>query len=131
MSSTARNKYRAALRKEINQDAVKLTLDSLCSMENLEKLIKHGEILEASSTGLLIKVQRKDLLSPQLKSNLNIDYLLNKEIFLNIHEMNLEITGKVARTQFLGKEGFLIAIDYSHDAPEYWRECLMDLLPTR
>jgi hypothetical protein len=29
----------------------------------------------------------------------------------------------------LGKKGFYVAIDYSEEAPEYWRECLMDLLP--
>jgi hypothetical protein len=44
--------------------------------------------------------------------------------------MNLEIGGVVARTKFLGKDGFIVAIDYTEDAPDYWRECLMDLLPT-
>jgi hypothetical protein len=129
--SVARNKYRVAPRKEINQEAAQLTLDSFCSMENLEKLIKFGQIVEASSTGLLIKVQRKDFLNAELRANLNIDHLIGKEVFFNIHEMDLEINGKVARTQFLGKKGFLLAVDYSHDAPEYWRDCLMDLLPTK
>jgi hypothetical protein len=51
-------------------------------------------------------------------------------VVIRIEEMNLELSGKVTRTRLLGKEGFEIALDYTNDAPEYWRECLMDLLPT-
>lgn len=129
--NTLRDKYRTALRKEINKEVAKLTLDSLCSMENLEKLAKYGEIIEASATGILIKIDRKDFVSKDLRANLNIDQLIGKEVFFNIHEMDLEISGKIARTKFLGKKGFIIAVDYSSDSPEYWRECLMDFLPTK
>jgi hypothetical protein len=130
-NNSQRDKYRSALRKEINKDVAKLTLDSLSSMENLEKLARYGEIVEASATGILIKVERKDFVSKELRSNLNIDQLIGKEVFFNIHEMDLEISGKIARTKFLGKTGFVIAVDYSSDSPEYWRECLMDFLPTK
>jgi hypothetical protein len=126
-----RDKYRSALRKEINKDEAKLTLDSISSMENLEKLAKFGEIVEASATGILISIQRQDIVSKDLRAHLNIDQLIGKEVFFNIHEMDLEISGKVVRTKFLGKKGFLVAVDYSSDSPEYWRECLMDMLPTK
>ncbi len=126
-----RDKYRSALRKEINKEEAKLTLDSISSMENLEKLAKYGEIVEASATGILICIQREDFVSKDLRAHLNIDQLIGKEVFFNIHEMDLEISGKVARTKFLGKKGFLVAVDYSSDSPEYWRECLMDMLPTK
>lgn len=124
MKAQAR-KHRIAPRKNISS----LSLDTFSSLENLQKLAKHGEIIEASSSGLLIHFKREDFLSKELRSNLNIDTLLGHNVFMNIHEMNLEISGTVTRTQFLGKKGFLVAIDYSSDAPEYWRECLMDLLP--
>lgn len=124
MKSQAR-KQRVAPRKNVTY----LTLDTFSSLENLQKLAKHGEIIEASSSGLLIHFKREDFLAKELRSNLNLDTLLGHNVFMNIHEMNLEISGTVTRTQFLGKKGFLVAIDYSTDAPEYWRECLMDLLP--
>ena len=124
MANTKR-KLRTAPRKGI----APLTIDSLNSSENLEKLAKHGEIIQASSSGILLVLRREDFLKKELKQNLNIDILLGKKVFFTIHEMDLEISGKVARTKFLGKQGFLIAVDYSKDAPEYWRECLMDLLP--
>ena len=119
-------KYRTAPRK----DLAKLTIDSFSSLNSLQRLAKYGQIIEASSSGILIKFKRTDFVDKNLKSNLNIDELIGQDVYFNIHEMNLEISGTVARTRFLGKEGFLVAIDYTTDAPEYWRECLMDLLPT-
>ena len=105
-------KYRSAPRK----DLAKLTIDSLSSSESLRKLAKYGQIMEASSSGILIKFKRTDFVDKDLKSNLNIDCLLGKNVYFNIHEMNLEISGKIARTKFLGKEGFLVAIDYTIEA---------------
>lgn len=117
---------RAAPRKNLSP----LTLDSFSSLENLQKLANKGEVVEASASGILLRFKREDLVAKELRSNLSLDFLVGQNIFFNIHEMDLEISGKVARTKFLGKkEGFIVAIDYSLDAPEYWRECLMDLLP--
>ncbi len=101
----------------------------MTSLDNFTKIAKNGDIIEASITGLLMKVRRQDLLLSHLRANLNIDCLIGDEIFLRLEDMNLEISGKIVRTQFMGKDGFLIAIDYSEDSPEYWRECLIDLLP--
>ncbi len=126
----AKRKYRSAPRKEIGKDLAKLTLDSFSSLDSLQRFAKYGQIVEASSSGILIKFKREDFVAKELRSTLNIDQLVGQNIFFNIHEMNLEITGKVARTKFLGKDGFLVAIDYTSDAPAYWRECLIDLLPT-
>lgn len=49
---------------------------------------------------------------------------------LQIDEMNLELSGTVKRTKMVGRGVFEIGIDFSEDAPDYWRECLLDLLPT-
>jgi hypothetical protein len=118
-------KYRQAPRKEFTP----LTLDSFSSMESLEKIAKYGEIVEASASGILINFKRDDFIKKELRGNLNIDSLIGHKVFFRIHEMDLEISGTVARTKFLGKKGFQVAVDYSSDAPEYWRECLIDLLP--
>lgn len=118
-------KFRQAPRKEV----VPLTLDAFSSMESLEKIAKYGEIVEASASGILINFKREDFIKKELRSNLNLDSLIGHKVFFTIHEMDLEISGTVARTKFLGKKGFQVAVDYSTDAPEYWRECLIDLLP--
>lgn len=116
---------RIAPRKETHP----VNVSYVCSMDDLTKIARDCEVIEASSTGLLMHVKRKDLIPHHLKSNLNIDCLIGSRVLVRLEDMNLEISGTVARTQFLGKEGFHLAVDYSADAPDYWRQCLMDLLP--
>ena len=124
-----KRKFRSSPRKEVAKGHAQLTVDSFSSLENLQKLAKYGQIVEASASGILIHFKREDFLRKDLRANLNIDQLIGEKVYFNIHEMDLEISGTVARTEFLGKKGFNVAVDYSSDAPEYWRECLMDLLP--
>jgi hypothetical protein len=101
----------------------------MSAMENLARITKGGEIIEASTTGFLMTVGRDDLVPQNLRKNLTLDSLVGHKVILRLPQMNLEISGVIARTQLLGKKGFEIGIDYTEDAPEYWRECLVDLLP--
>ena len=98
-------------------------------MKDMQKVFKDARILQASTTGVLMHVRREDLIPSELRSNLSLDSLVGQTLLVYIEPMNLEISGKVMRTKLLGKEGFHLGLDYSADAPEYWRECLMDLLP--
>lgn len=129
---TTHRKFRTAPRKKIGKTSNSmLSLDTFSSLDNLQKFAKYGKIIEASSTGILINFKRTDFVAKELRTTLNIDQLIGKNVFFHIHEMDLEISGTVTRTKFLGKdEGFIVAVDYTTDAPEYWRECLIDLLPT-
>jgi hypothetical protein len=106
-----------------------LHVSSLASLDDLTKLARRCNVVEASATGLLLLVPRDSLMPSKLRSNLNIDVLVGQRVFLKLDEMNLELSGVISRTQLLGKQGFHVAIDYSDEAPLYWRECLMDLLP--
>lgn len=120
-----RTNKRLASRK----DVATLNVASLTSLDNLAKLAKNLIVIQASSSGILLKVDRKNLVPATLKRNLTLDSLIGNRVFIKLEEMNLEICGTITRTKLLGKEGFHIAIDYSDDAPEYWRECLIDLMP--
>jgi hypothetical protein len=116
---------RIAPRREITP----LQVSSVSSLENLAKISRAGEIIEASTTGFLLVIRREDLIPSQLRKNLTLDMLIGTKILLHLPQMNLEICGRIARTKLLGKKGFELGIDYTDDAPEYWRECLVDLLP--
>lgn len=98
-------------------------------MGNLTRLTKGGEIIEASTTGFLLIVPREDLVPQALRRNLSIDSIVGTKVILHLPQLNIEISGVITRTQLKGKRGFEIGIDYTEDAPEYWRECLVDLLP--
>ncbi len=116
---------RVAPRREISP----LEVSSVSSLENLAKIARYGEIIEASVTGFLLIVKREDLIPAVLRKNLSIESIHGQKVLLHLPQMNIEISGKIARTKLLGKQGFEIGIDYTEDAPEYWRECLVDLLP--
>jgi hypothetical protein len=117
---------RVAQRKELSP----IHVAHLTSLDNFAKLARSCEIIEASSSGLLLLLKREDLIPPHLRKNLSLDTLVDTRVFMHLEEMNLEISGVIVRTQLLGKKGFYLAVDYSDEAPEYWRECLMDLLPS-
>ncbi|KHD88094.1 MAG: hypothetical protein OM95_11310 [Bdellovibrio sp. ArHS] len=116
---------RVAPRKEVSP----IHISYLTSLDDFAKIAKNCEIVEASSTGLLLLIKREDLIPMALRKNLTLDVLIGDRVFMHLEEMNLEISGVITRTQLLGKKGFYVAVDYSEEAPEYWRECLMDLLP--
>jgi hypothetical protein len=111
------------------RDITPLNVSSMSSLENFAKITRGGEIVEASTSGFLMKVMREDLVPVALRRNLSLDPLIGQKVLLHLPQMNLEISGTITRSKFVGKNGFEIGIDYTEDAPEYWRECLLDLLP--
>ena len=123
------SKLKPSRRRDPRRDITPLEVSSVSSLENLSKISRAGEIVEASVSGFLLLIKREDLVPLQLRRNLNIDSLVGTRLLLHLPQMNIEISGKVARTKLLGKEGYEIGIDFSDDDPEYWRECLLDLLP--
>ncbi len=106
-----------------------LEIHGMISVNSLTPICDYGEIVEASSTGFKLIVKRQDLCGPELRSTIDLSGLCGEEISLYIPMMDLDITGCVARAKYLSNKQFEIGIDYSGDAPEYWRECLCDLLP--
>jgi recombinational DNA repair ATPase RecF len=50
-------------------------------------------------------------------------------IWIHLDDLDLILEGTITRTRFLGKGVFEVGVDYSDTAPDYWRECLVDLLP--
>ena len=111
------------------RDISPLTVSYMSSLENFSKITRGGSIVEASTTGFLMKVTREDLVPQHLRKNLTLDPIVGTKVLIQLPQMNLEISGTIRRTKLLGKNGYEIGIDYSEDSPEYWRECLIDLLP--
>jgi hypothetical protein len=117
---------RAAPRKEV----CPLTISSISIVESMAKIARTGMVVNASSKGVLIQIKRNQIIPRVLKNTLSLDMLIGDAVVIKIEEMNLEIFGRISRTKLLGKQGFELAIDYSAEAPLYWRECLIDLLPS-
>lgn len=116
---------RVAPRKQVNGLHVK----NLTALDHFSVIARSALLVDISSSGMLLHVDRKALVPKSLRENLTLTSLEGEHIMLQIKEMDLEIDGKVTRTKMIGKGVFEVAVDFSAEAPEYWRECLVDLMP--
>lgn len=120
-----KNERRIAPRKQINFIHVK----NLATLEPFTVITKEAELVDASTTGFLLYIHRKNLVPKGLRANLSLKPIEGERVCLKIEDMELDIDGLISRTKFIGNGIFEVAVDFSDDAPEYWRECLVDLLP--
>lgn len=111
------------------QDVDPLAIQGLISITDLTPIADGGFLVEASTSGFRLIVDRQQLCDPVLRENLSLEEIEGLQISIFIPAMDLDITGLVTRTKYCGDSVFEIGIDYTSDAPEYWRECLCDLLP--
>ncbi|MEC9282848.1 MAG: hypothetical protein VX642_09055 [Bdellovibrionota bacterium] len=119
---TTKNRYN--YRKPIHN----LKVVDLSIFAKYPNFAKTAEILDISVNGMLLQISRKNL-SKKLKNTFSLDDLEGRYLTLKIETMNLDLDALVVRTKSIDKDTFEIAIDYSEGAPEYWRECLFDMLP--
>ena len=116
---------RMAERKEV--DAI--VVSDITALTSYNVVARTGAIIDASTRGFLLHIQREDLIPPELRSNLSLEDLVGQQLGLFLPQMNLDLDGTVTRAIHKGKGLFQIAVDFSDEVPEYWRECLIDLLP--
>lgn len=111
------------------QEVDPLAIQGLIAISDLTPIADGGFLVEASTSGFRLIIKREDLCDPVLRENLNLQEIEGLQVSIFIPAMDLDITGLIARTKYCGESRFEIGIDYTSDAPEYWRECLCDLLP--
>ena len=121
LKAERRNKERKTV------DSIAVT--ELTSLSKYAVIAKDGVIIDASPKGFLLMVDRKDLIPEDLKKNLTLESLVGESVVMFLPQMNLDLDGTIRRALHKGKGIFEIGIDFSDAVPEYWKECLIDLLP--
>ena len=111
-------------RKPIGQ----VYFNDLSDLETSMVIAHHGRIADASSSGILILFNRDDA-DQSLRGTLSLDHLIGVKVALFLPQMEVDIDGKITRTQHIGKGTFEIGISFSESSPQFWRESLKDLLP--
>ena len=106
-----------------------ILISDLTAITNYAVIAKAGRIVNASTSGFLLEIERKDLVPKSLRENLNLESLLGQHVALYLPQMNLDLDGSVTRATHMGKGRFVVGVDFSYEVPEYWRACLVDLLP--
>ena len=69
-------KNQPARRMSPRKELTPLQVSSVSSLEDLSKIARTGQIVEASISGLLLQVKREDLVPQLLRKNLNLDVLV-------------------------------------------------------
>ncbi len=116
---------RHAGRKEIDF----IQINDLTAVTDYSVIAKTGQIVNASTNGFLVEIDRCDLVPEDLKKNLTLEATLGQQVVLYLPQMNLDLDGTISRTTHQGRGKYIVAIEFSPDVPEYWRACLIDLLP--
>jgi hypothetical protein len=101
----------------------------LTSLSSYSVIAREGVIADASQSGFLVKVERGQLVPKELRDNLTMESLVGHQVVMYLPQMNLDLDGTITRATHIGKGMFEIAVKFSPDVPEYWRDCLVDLLP--
>jgi len=116
---------RIATRKVVDS----IHVAELTSLSSYLVIAHEGAIIDASPSGFMLKVERKHLVPKDLRENLSMTHLVGHQVVMYLPQMNLDLDGTITRATHVGKGGFEIAVTFSDDVPEYWRDCLVDLLP--
>lgn len=116
---------RVATRKSIEG----IEINDLTSMTNYSVIARQGKITNASLTGFLVELDRRWLIPEDLRDGLSLQATVGQTVVLYLPQMNLDLDGTITRATHVGKGIFAVAIDFSADVPDYWRNCLIDLLP--
>lgn len=115
--------------RALRENLEPLPIRGLTSIDHMTLLARKGWLVEASTTGFLLEIERRDLAPKVFRDSLSLKELEGDKVYLMIDNMNLEVGGVITRTHRVTKDRWQIAIDFREDAPEYWRECLVELLP--
>lgn len=116
---------RIASRKDIDY----IQVNDLTSVTDYSVIATAGQIVNASTSGFLMAINRNDLVPEGLRNNLSLEATLGQQVVLYLPQMNLDLDGTISRATHVGQGTYLVAIEFSADVPEYWRACLIDLLP--
>jgi hypothetical protein len=125
MKAALKSDRRVAARKVVDF----IHIAELTSLSSYSVIAREGVIIGASQSGFLIRIDRNQLVPKEYRENLSMTNLIGHQVVMYLPQMNLDLDGAITRAEHVGKGSFEIACTFSSDVPEYWRDCLVELLP--
>lgn len=125
MKAAMKTDRRIAARKVVDF----IHVNELTSLSSYSVIAHEGVIIDASQSGFLLRIERSQLVPKEYRENLSLEKLIGHQIVMYLPQMNLDLDGTIIRADHKGKGSFEIACTFSPDVPEYWRDCLVELLP--
>lgn len=116
---------RFAPRKNLEYiDAIELT-----SLSHFNVFASEAKIVDVSSSGYLMHISRQHFTQTELRDTLSLDAVIGHQIAMFLPQLNLDLDGTIIRAKHVGKGFFEVAVTFTPETPQFWRECLVDLLP--
>ena len=104
---------------------------SIALAEEEELVVKKAFVSHLSPLGFKLICHSKNFITETLKFQMSCYALWQKELYMYIPDMNLDLEGIVTHVRYIQNGRWEISIEFSPSAPQYWRECLSDLWPTK
>ncbi|MBX7230555.1 MAG: hypothetical protein K1X29_00585 [Bdellovibrionales bacterium] len=107
-----------------------IEVTEITTLEQYRILAHSGQVIDASTSGILIQVDRKNIVPIALRQTLSLQHLIGQQVVMYLPQMSLDLDGTITRADHVGKGLFSIGLEFSKEVPLYWRECLIELLPS-
>lgn len=104
--------------------------EDLTLIDGLHLFAARGVLKSASIGSFVVLVERKDLVASEYRETLDLSEVEGKDLALFLPQMNLDLDGTISRVRHAGKGFFEVVVAFSSEVPQYWRECLVELLPS-
>ena len=119
-----------AEKRDLERKAVDYVyISDLISLDNYTLIASKGYIVDTSTSSFKLILSRSDLGSHELRGNLHLDSIIGQEVVLHLPQMNLDLDGRVEKTRYCGRGNFEVIVKFLPHTPDYWRDCLIELLP--
>ena len=106
-----------------------IQVNEVTSLSSYSVIAHEAVIIDASQSGFMLRIERTQLVPKEYRENLSLENLVGHQVVMYLPQMNLDLDGTVTRADHVGKGQFNMAITFSAEIPEYWRDCLVELLP--
>ena len=120
---------KSSFRRSTRKAVYPLTISALRLTRTGLLLSHEGYFVEVSEHGFKLLLHRKKILYPGLREKLDWSGLVGQSLRIFLEDLDLELEGTIKRIRHLGRGEFEMGVDYTANAPDYWRSCLAELLP--
>ncbi|MCX7674680.1 MAG: hypothetical protein N2Z70_02470 [Bdellovibrionaceae bacterium] len=120
---------KASFRRSPRKAVYPLAISGLRLTRSGLLLSNEAYFVEVSEHGFKLLMQRKKVSYPSLRDKLDWSGLVGQGLRIWVEDFDLELEGTIKRVRHLGRGEFEIGVDYTANAPDYWRSCLTELLP--
>lgn len=107
------------------KETIKVSQFSLIKTSDI--IAQQAFLFQVSPKGFYLRLDRKDL-PKKLKSNLTLHSICNRDVTMHLPQLDFGLDGTITHTRHIGRGVFELFIQFFDNVPNYWSDCLLDML---